>query len=242
MKIDSVQIQNFRGFKNETIYFPGYVCLVGPNGAGKSTVLAALNIFFRQYKDSKTDLSKLSPDDFHHRDVSQPIVITVTFRELSASAKSDLADYVRQDQLTITARADYDPVTQRAEVKQFGSRLGIDEFRSYFEADKKASAAQLKNIFTKLRENYSGLNQAATKPAMVEALHKFEAENPDACKLIPSEDQSMEALQGREPTSTSHPMDIRSRSKRYHRGERRIQELWLRSIAGADYPNESELR
>ena len=48
MKIDPVQIQNFRGFKNETIYFPGYVCLVGPNGAGKSTVLAALNIVFRQ--------------------------------------------------------------------------------------------------------------------------------------------------------------------------------------------------
>lgn len=56
MKIESVRIENFRSFKDETIFFDDYTCFVGPNGAGKSTVFYALNIFFRQYKDSKTDL------------------------------------------------------------------------------------------------------------------------------------------------------------------------------------------
>ena len=83
MKIESVRIENFRGFKDEVISFNDYSCFVGPNGSGKSTVLAALNVFFRQYKDSKTDLSKLSVEDFHHKDVSLPIRITVTFHGLS---------------------------------------------------------------------------------------------------------------------------------------------------------------
>jgi putative ATP-dependent endonuclease of OLD family len=96
MKIESVRIENFRGFRDETISFENYACFVGPNGSGKSTILAALNVFFRQYKDSKTDLSKLSAEDFHHKNVKDPIKITVTFNDLSAASTSDLSDYVRQ--------------------------------------------------------------------------------------------------------------------------------------------------
>lgn len=48
MKIESVRIENFRCFEDETIEFNDYSCLVGPNGAGKSTVFNALNVFFRK--------------------------------------------------------------------------------------------------------------------------------------------------------------------------------------------------
>ncbi|MCS6974558.1 MAG: hypothetical protein NZM13_08750, partial [Cyclobacteriaceae bacterium] len=44
-------------------------------------------------------------------------------------AKQDLKDYVRQDKLIITAVAKYNEATERAEVKQFGNRLGIEDFR-----------------------------------------------------------------------------------------------------------------
>ena len=74
MKIESVYIKNFRCFKEDTIYFDDYTCLVGPNGAGKSTVFTALHVFFRHYKDSKTDLSKLSYKDFHHSNTKEPII------------------------------------------------------------------------------------------------------------------------------------------------------------------------
>lgn len=136
MKIESVRIENFRTFKDETIIFDDYSCFVGPNGAGKSTVLNALNVFFRQYKDSKTDLSKLSIDDFHHKDITKPIAITVTFKDISESAKKSLSDYVRQNKLIVTAKAEFDEGTERAEVRQFGNRLGISEFRNWFEAEK----------------------------------------------------------------------------------------------------------
>ncbi len=132
MIIESVRVENFRCFKDETIKFDNYTCLVGPNGGGKSTVFSALNVFFRQYKDSKTDLSKLSADDFHHKDTSTPIKITVTFTDLSDKAKDDLSDYVRQDKLIVSAIANYDSDSETAVVKQFGNRLGIKEFCKYF--------------------------------------------------------------------------------------------------------------
>lgn len=190
MKIESVRIQNFRTFKDETIYFDNYNCFVGPNGVGKSTVMNALNVFFRQYRDSKTDLSKLSIDDFHHKDASSPISITVTFTDLSESAKESLSDYVRQDRLIITAKAEYDEGTERAEVKQYGNRLGMTEFREWFEAEKsKKSAAELKQIFSKLRELWPDIKIATSKADMAVALKEYEANHPEDCSLIPSEDQ-----------------------------------------------------
>jgi predicted ATP-dependent endonuclease of OLD family len=190
MKLESVRIKNFRTFKYSTIFFDDYNCFVGPNGAGKSTVMNALNVFFRQYKDSKTDLSKLSADDFHHKDTSNPISVTVTFSELSSEAKASLSDYVRQDKLVVTAKAEYDEGTERAEVKQFGNRLGMTEFNVWFEAEKsKKPASELKETFAKLREQYPEITAASSKADIASALNTFEALNPESCRLIPSEDQ-----------------------------------------------------
>ena len=190
MKLESVRIQKFRSFKDETINFDNYNCFVGPNGAGKSTVMNALNVFFRQHKDSKTDLSKLSVDDFHHKNTNDPISITVTFKELSEDAKRGLADYVRQDKLVVTAKAEYDEGTERAEVKQFGNRLGMTEFKIWFEAEKaKKPAKELKEIFARLRSQWPEISTANTKADMAVALNSFEAAHPESCSLIPSEDQ-----------------------------------------------------
>lgn len=190
MKIESVRIQNFRTFKDETIFFDNYSCFVGPNGSGKSTVMNALNVFFRQYKDSKTDLSKLSIDDFHHKNVKEPISITVTFKDLSDQAKEELSDYVRQERLIVTAKAEFDEGTERAEVKQFGNRLGMTEFKVWFEAEKaKKSASELKQIFTELQSKWPEITKATAKADMANSLNEFESSHPEQCSLIPSEDQ-----------------------------------------------------
>ena len=136
MNIESIRIENFRSFKDETILLNDYTCFVGSNGSGKSTVLNALNIFFRQYNDSKTDLSRLTNEDFHHRNTDEPVKITVTFTELSDAAKNELSHYVRQDKLIISSVAKYDSTTDSAEVKQYGNRRGLQDFRKYFEAEK----------------------------------------------------------------------------------------------------------
>jgi predicted ATP-dependent endonuclease of OLD family len=190
MKIESVRIENFRSFKDETIKLNNYTCFVGVNGSGKSTVLNALNVFFRQYKDSKTDLSKLTSEDFHHRNIKDPVKITVTFAELSDAAKGELSDYVRQDKLIVSSVAKYDSTTDCADVKQYGNRLGLQDFREYFEADKNGeSASELKRIYQDLKIKYPDLPNPGTKAAMADALKAYEAEHPDNCDLIPSEDQ-----------------------------------------------------
>jgi len=197
MKIESIYIKNFRCFKEQTINFDDYTCLVGANGSGKSTVFSALHVFFRHYKDSKTDLSKLTEKDFHHSNTTEPIVIRVTFINLSDQAKEDLADYVRQDRLTITAQATYDPSTLRAEVKQYGSRLGMETFREYFELDKAGSKAlELQACYNRLREGFPDLPAARTKDAMETGLRDYETAHPDQCALIPSEDQFYGATRG----------------------------------------------
>lgn len=197
MKIKSVRIENFRSYKDETIILDDYTCFVGPNGAGKSTVFNALNIFFRQYKDSKTDLSKLSESDFHHKDTNKDIRITVTFKNLSDQAKSDLADYVRQDKLIVTAVAKFDPSTERAEVKQFGNRLGIELFRVFFEADKEGKkVGELKEIYSSFQKQFPDLRNATSKADMIEALQEYEAAHQENCNLIASEDQFYGASRG----------------------------------------------
>lgn len=190
MKIELVRIENFRAFCYETVELGDYNCFVGRNGSGKSTILYALNVFFRQHKDSSTDLSSLSVDDFHHKNTKSPVRITVTFSDLSEAAREDLADYVRQGKLTVSAVATYNPGTQRAEVRQYGHRLGFEQFRRYFDADKDgAKVADLKEIFSDLRKGEPEVKAASTKSDMTTALQEHEAAHPEKCVLIPSEDQ-----------------------------------------------------
>ena len=189
MRIETVRIENFRSFKDATVPFNKYACLVGPNGAGKSTILTALNVFFRQSGDSPTNLSQLVQEDFHCKNTATSIRITVKFSDLSKEAQDDFSDYVRQGRLVVTAAATFDETNGKAEVKQYGQRLGMKGLRPFFEAlDGGKKVAELKEIYKQLRETYVDLPTAGPKNAMVKALHDFEAERPDECELIPSED------------------------------------------------------
>lgn len=188
MHIESIRIENFRSFSDETIPFNPYTCLVGSNGSGKSNVLCALNIFFRETAHLSADAGTLDIEDFHLKDTTKPVRITVTFSDLSAEALSEFSAYVRHGKLIITAEAVFNPATQQAEIKQHGQRLAMAEFKEFFGGDKK-SISELKKIYETLRASYGDLPPPGTKDAMSEALKAFEAANPDKCVLIPSEDQ-----------------------------------------------------
>lgn len=190
MKIKSVQIENLRSFENVKVPFNDYTCLVGPNGAGKSTILCALNIFFRENNGSPTDLTLLQEEDFHQKDVSKPIRITVTFSDLNEEAQKDFADYYRHGELTVSAVAKFNRDTKQAEVKQYGVRLGMREFSSFFEADgNKAKVQELKDVYEKIRIDFPELPESGTRESMKRELQKFESSRPDLCIPLESEDQ-----------------------------------------------------
>lgn len=200
MRIESVTVRNLRCFKESTVNLDPYTCLVGPNGAGKSTVLCALNVFFRQVENAPTDVTALTREDFHLQDVTDPVEITVTFTELSKEAEEDFKGYARHGKLIVSATAKFDPGTNKAEVKQYGQRLGMEEFKPFFKAyGDGAPAAELKLAFKGLEDGIpelKAMDSKTTKDAMYDTLRAFERERPDKCKPILSEDQFYGATRG----------------------------------------------
>ena len=189
MKISQLRIQNFRSFEDETISFDCYSCFVGPNGSGKSTVLNALNILFRNTQAASNVLS-LDEEDFHLRDTSKPIIITVTFTNLSDKAKDDLKAYVRHNKLILSAKAVWNEETRTAEVQQFGSREVIKVIAEFFKAEKEgAKVSELKEIFSKIRKKYPDIDDATTKDGMQKSLRKYEEDHPNLCEPVESSDQ-----------------------------------------------------
>ncbi len=189
MKIKCVRIQNFRSFEDQLIEFNKYTCFVGSNGAGKSTILAALNVFFQEKASCSTDVCKLIDEDFHKKNINIPIRITLTFDDLNDRAKAELAAYARQDELVVTAEAIFDEATRFAQVRHFGQRVGMTEFRSFFDAEKAgAKAAGLNAIYERLRQQFPELPNPRSKDEKAEALRRYESEHPDQCSLIPSSD------------------------------------------------------
>lgn len=190
MRIQSVRIQNFRSFEDETIEFSDYTCLVGANGSGKSNVFHALNVFFHEAQTPGLDVQALSEEDFHRKNTKDPVVITITFADLSAETQQDFAHYYRQGQLLVSAAADFDPATRKAEVRQFGQRLAMKAFAPFFKADgDKKRVAELKSIYEDIRKSFGDLPPPSSKDSMIDALRSYEANHAEACEAIPSEDQ-----------------------------------------------------
>lgn len=96
MKIKSIEIQNFRSIKSDEIDFKNFNVLVGPNGSGKSTVLNAMNLFFGE-------INNFTVDDFHSRNTKEPILVKITFHELSDAAVEEFRHYTRSEMLIVHA-------------------------------------------------------------------------------------------------------------------------------------------
>ena len=184
MRIESVGIKNFRAFKDCTIHFDDYTCLVGANGVGKSTVLAALNVFFGYQDGNATDVRNLADEDFFQKDTSEPIEIKVTFGDLSDEAREDFKHYVRGNKLIVTARAEFSE--SGAGIRQDGSRMGIGKFRPFFEAQ---SAKDKKAVYEDLSGSFTELPKWSSAAAGQEALNSFEQSHPDLCEELESESQ-----------------------------------------------------
>lgn len=184
MRIESVGIKNFRAFKDCTIHFDDYTCLVGANGVGKSTVLAALNVFFGYQDGNATDVRNLADEDFFQKDTSEPIEIKVTFGDLSDEAREDFKHYVRGNKLIVTARAEFSE--SGAGIRQYGSRMGIGKFRPFFEAQ---SAKDKKAVYEDLSGSFTELPKWSSAAAGQEALNSFEQSHPDLCEELESKSQ-----------------------------------------------------
>jgi len=70
MKLARLRIQNFRGIKEATLFFPDHVVLVGDNNVGKSTVFEAIDLALGPDRLSRHP--KIDEHDFHLGDYLTP--------------------------------------------------------------------------------------------------------------------------------------------------------------------------
>ena len=178
MRLQKIQIQNFRSFKDQTIELDDYTCLVGPNGCGKSTVLTALNIFFRNTSSTPTDVLTLCEEDFHKGNTADPIRITLTFTDLCRDAQEDLKHYYRRGELTVFAKAVWNAESSSAQVQQHGSRMVMRPFAPYFEAkDRGAKVPELAKVYRGIRMPFSGMSAGCSADEAVAALDSYRQSN-----------------------------------------------------------------
>lgn len=103
MKINKVEIKNFRSIKNESIIFDDVLALVGENNVGKSTVLRALNSVFN-YEQEEIYFHK---DNHKHSPQSHFSEILLTFEIVSQNPPQYIKKCMKNQTLTIRFRYSY---------------------------------------------------------------------------------------------------------------------------------------
>lgn len=82
MKIASLKLKNFRGYKEELeIKFDDLTVFVGKNDVGKSTILESLDVFFNDGKGA-IKIDKMDVNVHEQESGNQESIITVCFTEL----------------------------------------------------------------------------------------------------------------------------------------------------------------
>lgn len=91
MYVKNLKIQDFRGFRELAVDPKGHVVVMGEPGAGRSDLIEALG----RVLDSDASRNRVSTElDFHNRDTSKPIQISLTLAELGADLEQRFVDHL----------------------------------------------------------------------------------------------------------------------------------------------------
>jgi putative ATP-dependent endonuclease of the OLD family len=169
MKIQSVQIKNFRALKDVTIPFDSVTTFIGPNGAGKSTVLRALDWFFNGKPGSLTE------KDCSFGATTESIEVQIAFNALTEKDREALGKYAPAGVSTFTAWKRRSP--DGTEVLSANAK-GLPEFNAIKAA---GSAAAKKEAYAALRSSRAELNLPAanTGAAVEQAMTAWESSHTD---------------------------------------------------------------
>ena len=91
MQVKELHISHFRGFSDLCVRPKGHVIIMGEPGAGRSDLIEGLG----RVLDPDASRNRVTTElDFHNRDTSQPIQITVTLTELGIDLEQQFLEHL----------------------------------------------------------------------------------------------------------------------------------------------------
>lgn len=170
MKIQKVQISNFRSLRDVSIDFDDVTTFIGPNGVGKSSVLRALDWFFNGGKTSA-----LTDDDCSFNNHAENIEVAVTFSHLEQADRDALGKYAPNEAKSLTiwkTRRPDGSETLSANAKGFPAFAAIRAA---------ANATEKRKLYQDLRNEFPDLDLpgANSGTAVDQAMQAWESENSD---------------------------------------------------------------
>ena len=179
MILRSVRVKNFRSIKDEVLICDDLTALVGVNGSGKSSFLHAIELF--QNKSLRVD-----EEDYYDRNTTEDIVIAVTFKDLSESAKNLFVKYIQNNELMVEMVITWSGDNS---VRKFhGLTLQNPDFVKITRADRSGDAKEAYNTLKK-NKDYKHFPNWSSWPKIKEYLREWEAKNPNKCKRIRDDGQ-----------------------------------------------------
>lgn len=94
MRLESIRVQNYRSIRDATLELDALTVLVGANGAGKSSFVKALELFW-------SGRPAVAAEDYHYRNVDDPIKITLTFGDMGKAERDALEPYSPDGRLAV---------------------------------------------------------------------------------------------------------------------------------------------
>lgn len=167
MRIDRVEVTNFRALRNSSLDFSPATALIGENNSGKSAFLKAIDLFF-------ANAPKVTDKDFSDDNFDAPIDITVHFADLTPH------DEVRFDKNRIDGRLVVTRRLIRGNPKESGNFFVSARVNKAFSECRAIEAKSKKtDAYKELQKQFPELPNVKKADDIDEQLENWESEHPE---------------------------------------------------------------
>lgn len=167
MRISRVEVLNFRAISQASIDLEPLTSIIGENNSGKSAFLKALDLFFQ-------NAPKVEEDDFHNKNIQQPIEIIVTLVELTPEERRLFQSNLIDDELTVTRRLMF------GNPKESGG-FSVDGMVNpdFSECRNEQSKSERRDLYRQLQQRYADLPNVRNADEIDEKLEEWEDSHPN---------------------------------------------------------------
>lgn len=171
MRIQRVDVVNFRSLRDCTLNLANCTALLGENNSGKSTFLHAIDLFF-------ASSPRTTINDFSDGKLEKPIDITVHFGELTPYDQSEFAGNLLDDALVVTRRFTSGSSSENG-TYFVSARVNLE-----FSACRNQSGkTEKRTLYSALREKYTDLPKEKNADEVNGFLEAWEEKNPSHLTL-----------------------------------------------------------